>query len=187
MNFVMASADSPSSLTQGLAILGAVTGLLGISLNLLNYLRNRPRLRIKSLTEFTYDHKAFVKLEVRNEGLQPVDIVGVGLAISSFSGVLSRHLLGRIILYPFDVVRKRTSHNHEIKYNELAEVDGEDEIIHLTPGKRKVIKIAMEDVAGRVDGGRHAWPYVEDFAGSIVYAGQPAHVQSFTESDKQEN
>jgi hypothetical protein len=167
-----------SELTRVLAIVGAVSGAGGVLLNLLNYRRNRPRLAIKSVTEFTSDKKAFVRLEVRNEGLQPVQILGIGVAISSLSGTPMQPLLVRTILYPIDLVRRRRARVHEVKYNELAEEDGEEPEVLLLAGKRKVIKVPMETVASRVGGSQNAWPYVEDISEKSVYGPQPILVQS---------
>jgi hypothetical protein len=166
-----------SQMTQVLAAVGTVTGVIGLALNLLSFRRNRPKLMIKSLTEFSHDKRVFAKLEVRNEGLQPVDIVGIGVAISTVAGRAGRPLVSRILFYLIDFLRGERARPHDVKYNELAEEDGEEQIVHLTPGKRQVIKIPMETIVSRTSENRYAWPYVEDFGGRIVYAKQPAHIQ----------
>jgi hypothetical protein len=166
-----------TEVTQVPASVGTVTGVLGLALNLLSFRRNRPRLVIKSLTEFGHDERVFAKLEVRNEGLQPVDIVGIGVAISSLAGTAGRPLFSIIFFYLMDFLRGERARTHDIKYNELAEEDGEEQVIHLTPGKRKVIKIPMETIISRTSENRYAWPYVEDFGGRVVYAEQPALIQ----------
>lgn len=167
-----------TELTQVLAIVGAVSGVSGVVLNLLNYRRNRPRLVIKYVSEYTHDHKIFVRLEVRNEGLQPVQILGIGVAISSLPGITSPSRLVRSILYPIDQVRRHRARVNDVKYNELAEEDGEEPEVLLLAGKRKVIKIPMETMASRVAHGQYAWPYVEDISEKSVYGPQPINVQS---------
>jgi hypothetical protein len=177
MKAVLAVIEESNSLSLVLSIVGAVSGLAGITINLLTYQRNRPRLRIEAMP--VYDGKGGrFELAVRNEGLQPVDIISIGFAYSNYSGNFGNRIITKVLLFPVQLRHKHNRQRYEMKYNELAAIMDEDEnivdeVVHLTPGVREVITVPMETVNDRFVSGQYAWPYAEDFAGRIAYASRP--------------
>jgi hypothetical protein len=76
------------ALTRSLAIVGAVSGLIGTALALASYLRDRPQLTVKSGSGGTVlrfkpvgapDDRPLGRVFVSNRGRQPVALVEVGL------------------------------------------------------------------------------------------------------------
>jgi hypothetical protein len=70
-------------LTRVLAVTGTVSGLLGVGIALVAYLRDRPQLIVRSGTGgTTFSHRPTVKRSGRvflaNHGRQPVAIVEAG-------------------------------------------------------------------------------------------------------------
>jgi hypothetical protein len=65
------------SMTLALAIIGAVTGVIAMLLDLLRYAFDRPRLKVGFHVSRSIEHPALIGIDVTNHGRQPTTILKV--------------------------------------------------------------------------------------------------------------
>jgi len=107
------------------AILGMILGTAGFSISMMNYLRDRPKIRLTlnwDMTE-TQTRQMFGLVKVTNTGRRPVFISVVALELPK--GFKHSHLIVSSSIAGTKLSEGDKPNAHIVNYNELAQYSGE--------------------------------------------------------------